>query len=146
MEIYFIVWCKWMKVTSIVALHLNLFGLNTLMRVILSSSCDKNTDLLHAKTAKRCIGEKTVLGRHLFFVWVGVLCPQMLAVLYENKGVSLWVSWKKKFKGFEWMGCVDWSARGHCRNVRWNPWGNNSTAASGKELYVALGLTFNASS
>lgn len=57
-----------MKVTPIVALHLNLFGLNILMRVILSGSCDKNTDLLHAETAKRCTGEKTVLGRHFFFV------------------------------------------------------------------------------
>lgn len=35
------------------------------------SSCDKNTDLLHAKIAKMYTGETTVLGRHFFFVWVG---------------------------------------------------------------------------
>lgn len=44
-------------------------------------------DLLHAKTAQRCIGKG--------LCWVDIssfgyfFCPQMLAVFYGNKGVSL---------------------------------------------------------
>lgn len=58
--------CKGMQVTPVAVLNLHLFfGLNIFVRVILSSSCDKKQqqkspqpkpDLLHAKTAKRCIG------------------------------------------------------------------------------------------
>lgn len=83
-----------MKVTSIVALHLNLFGLNTLMRVILSSSCDKNTDLLHAKTAKRCIGEKNCAGQTFILCLSGVFfvhrcqlfCMGIKVLVYEFLG------------------------------------------------------------
>lgn len=49
------------------------------MRVFLSSSCNKNPDLLHAKTAKRCIS-KELCSVDISSLFGCFFCAQMLAV------------------------------------------------------------------
>lgn len=69
------------------------------MTVILNNFCKTeqnekqppktNPDLLHAKTAKRCIDKKNLCWVDISPLLVFFFCAQMLAVLYGNKGVSL---------------------------------------------------------